>query len=121
MYIEGIVLERFSALPQIKINSSTKPCPRHAVFHYCFSDDSKQYAATTSANIKHLIEMLKEKKLLTSTLSTIWENTDGFAEQYRLTGDSIDRKSVVSVYELINTINHLFAMASFNYTSINYD
>ena len=32
--IEGIALEHFSALPQTEINSSTKPCPRHAVFHY---------------------------------------------------------------------------------------
>ena len=30
-----------------------------------------------------MIEILKEQKLLTSTLSTVWENTDGFAEQYR--------------------------------------
>ena len=26
---------------------------------------------------------MKEKKVTTSTLSTIWENTDGCAEQYR--------------------------------------
>ena len=31
--IEGIILEHFSALPQTEINSSTKSCPRHAVFH----------------------------------------------------------------------------------------
>ena len=30
--IEGIALENFSALPQIEIKSSTRPCPRHAVF-----------------------------------------------------------------------------------------
>ena len=34
VYIEGISLEHFSALPQTEINSSTKPCTRHAVFHY---------------------------------------------------------------------------------------
>ena len=32
--IERIVLEHFSALQQTEINSSTKPCPRNAVFHY---------------------------------------------------------------------------------------
>ena len=47
-----------------------------------FSDDSKQDAVTTTAHRKLLIEILKEKKVLTSTLSTIWENTDGCAEQY---------------------------------------
>ena len=45
-------------------------------------DDSKQDTATTNTNSKRLIEMLKEKKVLTSTLSTIWENNDGCAEQY---------------------------------------
>ena len=34
--IEGITLEHFSVLPQIEINSSTKLCPRHAVFHSVF-------------------------------------------------------------------------------------
>ena len=34
MYIEGIELEHFSALPQTEINSHKKLCPRHAVFHY---------------------------------------------------------------------------------------
>ena len=72
MCIEGIALENFSALPKIEINSSTKPCPCHAVFHSFLSDDSKQYSATTTAQIKRFIEMLKEQKLLTSTLSTIW-------------------------------------------------
>ena len=31
--IEGIILEHFSELSQTEINSSTKSCPRHAVFH----------------------------------------------------------------------------------------
>ena len=34
VYIEGIALEHFSVLPQTEINSSTKPCPLHSVFHY---------------------------------------------------------------------------------------
>ena len=83
MYIEGVALEHFSALPQTEINSSTKPCQLHAVFHSFLSDDCKQDSATTTAHIKHLIELFKKK--LTSTLSTIWENTDGFADQYRCT------------------------------------
>ena len=83
MSIEGILLEYFSASPKTEINSSKKPCPRHAVFHYFLSDDSKKYASTTTAHIKRFIELLKEQKLLTSTLSTILENTDGCAEQYR--------------------------------------
>ena len=61
--IECIVLEHFSALPHTEINSSTEPCPRHAVFHYFLSDDSKQDAATTTTRIKRLVELLKEQPL----------------------------------------------------------
>ena len=52
---EGISLEYFSALPQTEINSSTESFPRHAVFHYFLSDDSKQDAANTTANSNSLI------------------------------------------------------------------
>ena len=61
MYIEGIALEHYSALPQTEINSSTKPCPQHEVFHSFLSDESKQDAATTTAHINRLIELLKTK------------------------------------------------------------
>ena len=50
--IEGIALENFTAAPKSDINSSSLPCPRHAVFHSFSSDDSKQYAATTTAHSK---------------------------------------------------------------------
>ena len=57
--IGGISLEHFIALPHTEINSSTEPCPRHAVFHYFLSDDSKQDAATTTAHSNCLIELKK--------------------------------------------------------------
>ena len=63
--IEGVVLEHFSALTQTEINSSTKLCPRHSVFHSFLSDDIKQDAATTNSHSKRLIELLKEQKVLT--------------------------------------------------------
>ena len=44
---------------------------------------SKQDSATTTGNRKRLIELLKERKVLASSLSKIWGNTDGCAEQYR--------------------------------------
>ena len=75
-------MENFSTLPQIEINSSTKSCPHHAVFHSFLLNDSKQDAATTTAHSKCLIELLEEQKVLTSTLITLWGNTDGCAEQY---------------------------------------
>ena len=73
MSIEGIVLEHFNALPKTEKNSSTKSCPRHTVFYYFLSDDSKQYDATTTAHSKSLIELLKEGNLLVSSLNTIWK------------------------------------------------
>ena len=54
------------------------------MFHSFLSDDSKQDSTTTTtAHRKRLVEILKEHKVLMSTLGTIWGNTDGCAEQYR--------------------------------------
>ena len=83
MSIEGIVLEHFSVLTKTDINSTTPSRQLHAVFHYFLSDDNKQDSATTTAHRKRLISLIKEKKLLTTSLSTILENTDDCAEQYR--------------------------------------
>ena len=83
MSIEGIALEHDSALPKADINSTTPSRQRNAVFHPFLSDNSKQDAATTTAQRNGLISFLKEKRLLTASLSTIWENTDGCDEQYR--------------------------------------
>ena len=47
------------------------------------SNDRKQDAATTTSHINFLIELLKNKNKLMSTLSTIWENTNDCSEQYR--------------------------------------
>ena len=74
--IEVITLENFSASPQADINLSTLSRPRHAVFHFFKSDDSKQDAATTTTHSKLLLSLLKNKQVLTTLLSTIWENTD---------------------------------------------
>ena len=53
------------------------------MFHYFFLGDRKQYSSTNTSHIKRLIELSKEIKVLASSLSTIWGNTDGFVEQYR--------------------------------------
>ena len=52
------------------------------MFHSFLSDDIKQDTATTTAHIKHYISFLKEKKIMTTSLITIWENTDCCDEQY---------------------------------------
>ena len=83
MSIEGIALEHLSAAPQADIMSSTLSRQPHAVFHSFLSDNSKHDADTTTAHRKRLISLLKNKKVLTTSLSTIWENTDCCAEQYR--------------------------------------
>ena len=53
--IEGISLEHFSALPQTEIKPSTKSRPRHSVFKYFLSDDSKHDASKTTSHSKYLI------------------------------------------------------------------
>ena len=100
MSIEGIALENFSASPQSDINSSSLPCPRHAVFHSFLSDDRKQDAATTTAHRKRLISLLKNKQVLTTSLIKIWENTDGCAEQYRC----------ASALYLMSVISHTYSL-----------
>ena len=38
---------------------------------------------TTTVHRKKLISLLKDKKVLTTSFGTIWENTDGCAKKYR--------------------------------------
>ena len=52
------------------------------MFHSFLSDDIKQDSATTNAHRNRFISLLKDKKVLKKSLSKIWENTDGSAEQY---------------------------------------
>ena len=82
MSIEGISLDHFIAIPQTNLNSTTPSRWSHAVSHYFLSDDIKQDATTTTAHRKRFIPVLKEVKVLTTSLSKIWGNTDGCAEQY---------------------------------------
>ena len=101
MSIEGIALEHFSAAPQSDINSSSLPYPRHAVFHSFLSDDNKQDAATTTAHSKRLISLLKNEKVLKTSSSTIWETTDGCAEQYRCASAMYLMSVISQTYSLI--------------------
>ena len=76
-------MEHFSAAPKADMKSSTISRQHHAVFLSFLSDNSIQDAATTTSHRKRLISLLKNKKVLTTSLSKIWEKTDGYAEQYR--------------------------------------
>ena len=49
------------------------------MFHSFLSDEIKQDAVTMDANSKHIIELLQNRTILFSDMSTIWENTDGCA------------------------------------------
>ena len=52
-------MEHFGGLSKIEINASTEPCPRHAVFNYFLSYDSKQDATIDTAHINLLIGFKK--------------------------------------------------------------
>ena len=83
MSIEDIALENFSALTKSDTNSTKQSRQLHSVFHSLLSDDSKHDAATTNENRNSLIELIKEKNVFTTSLSTTWEKNYGCAEQYR--------------------------------------
>ena len=76
-------MENFSALPKADIKSTTPSRQRHAVFHYFLSEDSKQDSATITTHINSFISLIKDKTLLTTSMSTIWGNTYYSTEQYR--------------------------------------
>ena len=54
------------------MNTTPPSRQRHAVFHSFLSDDIKQDSATTTEHSNILISLLKEGKLLISSLTTIW-------------------------------------------------
>ena len=82
MSIECIALEKLVQQQSHKFNHHLN----HARVMLClnmFSNDSKKYSSTTSADRKHTIEMLNKLKMLPSKLITLWENTNGCTEHYR--------------------------------------
>ena len=66
-----------------------------------FPDDSKEDSATTTAHIKHLIELLKERKVLMSELRTIWEYTDGCVEKFRCDSELYLMSVLYQCYSII--------------------
>ena len=84
MSIEGIALEHFSASPKSDFKSSTISHQRHAVFHYFYLTIANRMLPLLQHTANYLCHFSRTK-ILTTSLSTIWENTDGCAEQYRFT------------------------------------
>ena len=76
VYIEGIVLENFSATTQPDISSGPEWHTRHTMFHYFLSDYSKQDASTTAVQGKQIMDLLG--KNLVFSLIKIWENVYGY-------------------------------------------
>ena len=76
----------------------------HLTFGSCTSStdtDSKQDAGTTTAHSKLLISLLKNEKVLTTSLITIWENTDGCVEQYKCASALYLMPVISQTYSLI--------------------
>ena len=55
MSIEGIELEKFSALPKANINTTTQSHQRHAVFHYILINDVVDTYFSLSNEIKRFL------------------------------------------------------------------
>ena len=71
MSIEVNTLEHFSAVPKTDINSTTPSRQIHAEFHSFLSYDMKQDAENTTAHSNRFISLLKDKIILTTSLSII--------------------------------------------------
>ena len=69
-------------LPKEYMNKTTQSHQRDKVFHSFYLMKEKN-SATTTVKSKCLIEILEEKKVLTSSFIAIWENNYGCDEQYR--------------------------------------
>ena len=82
MYIEGISLEYFSAVPKIDNNSTTPSRQRHAVFH-CFYMTIANRMLLLPLHTAKIDLISQRQKILTPSLSKIWENRDGCSEKYR--------------------------------------
>ena len=55
----------------------------------------------TTAHSKRFIALLKDKKVFTTALSTIWENTDGCSEQYRCASALYIMSAMYQCYSII--------------------
>ena len=71
---------------------------RYAVFHFPPSDYRKQDAATTYEHSKLIIELLQNRTVFLSDMSTIWGNMDGFSEKFRC---------VIALY-LLSMLSHAY-------------
>ena len=73
-------MEHFSAPTNTEAPTTPQSRTHHAMFPYLFPDDIQQDTATTTVHRKCIIELLNQRNVLSSKISTIWENTDGCAE-----------------------------------------
>ena len=65
------------------MDSEIEPHTLYAVFHSFMYAYSKQHAATTVAQIKYIIGLLKKCNTMSEKLSTLWVNIYGCTEHYR--------------------------------------
>ena len=79
--IEGIALEQFKTELVDVIADETNDDSIQAVFYSFLSDESAQDGATTATHTRQLVQKLLDAGIMNSGLSTLWETTDGCAEQ----------------------------------------
>ena len=52
-------------------------------FHSNLSDESDQDASATETHIIIILEFILTKKMIDPFLTTVWDHTDGWTNQYR--------------------------------------
>ena len=75
--MEGISVEYFPTSVDIGNNEEKSE------FHSCISDDNKKDACDSHAHMVYSLKTFLEPWILVSSMSTVWEDTGGFAKKYR--------------------------------------
>ena len=67
-----------------KLKPSTIPMEQ---FHSRLSDESDQYASTTTTHLCIILQFFLTRQMISPFLITIWYHTDGCANKYRCESD----------------------------------
>ena len=75
--MEGIAVEYFSS----SIDNGNNE--ENYEFHSYISDENEKYTCDSHANMVHILKTLLESGIFVSAMSTVLEDTGGYAKQYR--------------------------------------
>ena len=81
--IEGVAIEYYKEREEGLVENFQNESELKGAFFSYISDDSKQDAATTYMHSSNMLDELLEQNIIKKHSTTLWEETDGCAKQYR--------------------------------------